>query len=409
MKKVLILSYHFPPEGGVAVQRVLKFVKYLPMFGYQPIVLTALHPIKKFDPDALRGVPAQLKIYKTRDLPAYMPGEIRKVMRKKCVPDKHIFWKWTAVRKGIQLVKKHNIQLVFSTSPPHSVQLIAQEIAQRTNIKHVADFRDEWSGDLNFYKLPNTARQLELESKICEESAAIITLLDSARRNFASKTNIRKIFTIPNGYDASDFSKGDNQNRSDTKLRMTYCGRFSNKASPEAFLRALDETIRQDSSIRQLVQLQIVGPTGNKSWFKPYPELKKICDFVPFQPYKKSLDLMDQADVLLLFASNEGNKEGIPAKTFEYFYLRKPVLLVVNSPGELSKLVQTYSNAYIGFKSPKESITGQIQKLVTEWKNGKHNKPVDDVFVNQFDRKKQTQALAQIFDHILRNESGGGD
>ena len=173
MKKVLIITYYWPPSGGPSVQRVLKFAKYLPIFGWEPIILTLVNQeFPEIDLSLKSDLKTELKVYRTKTIepfslykkflkkeklekiPTFVLNDSESKSKKEkfanwvrtniFIPDARMGWYPFGVRKGIEIVKKEKIDLIFSSSPPHSLQLIAKTISKKTHSKWVADFRDPW-------------------------------------------------------------------------------------------------------------------------------------------------------------------------------------------------------------------------------------------------------------------------
>ncbi|UCE18469.1 MAG: glycosyltransferase [Gemmatimonadota bacterium] len=402
MKKVLILAYHFPPEGGPAVQRVLKFVKYLPRYDYCPLVLSAKHPLKTIDPTLVDDIPAQTSLFQAKDWGAYVPHDIKKFIKRMYIPDNQAMWKYTAVKKGIEIISRESVPLLFSSSPPHSVQVIAKEIAQRTGVPWIADFRDEWTFDPNFHSSSFKKTQAEMEREVLHECSAITTVQNNARENFCKTTDRKKIFVIRNGFDPDDFGAIEHRTQMNPeRLILAYSGRFTVKSSPESFFQALDSVCNHDHTIKQLIGIRIIGKSGNKEWIKKYPILHEIAEFIPYQPHKKCLSMLNQADALLLLANNLKHADVLPAKMYEYFYLKKPIFAVTSYPGELTSLLKEYGNAYIGYDTNIKTIEDSILKLLSDWQNDTMRESVTGNFVNRFHRERLTQYLAALFDRVI--------
>ena len=186
MKKVLIITYYWPPAGGAGVQRALKFVKYLPQFGWEPIVLTVENPDSPTeDLSLLEDIPKECKVYKTKSLEPFevykkftgrksnekIPGDIllksdnvslkdklaKWVRVNLFIPDAKIGWKKYAVKKGSEIIRTENIDLIFTTSPPQTVALIGRKLAKLTGVKWIADFRDPWM-EIVYYQNLNRSK-----------------------------------------------------------------------------------------------------------------------------------------------------------------------------------------------------------------------------------------------------------
>jgi len=145
--KILFIVYYFPPDGGPAVQRIVKFIKYLAHHDVQSYVIAAKHPNATRDNTLFKEIPDSTRIIHIRDWFAWLPGEIKKRFKSKFVPDRHMFWNKSAVKHAANLINKENIEIVFTSSPPHSVQLIGLTLKRQLDIKWITDFRDEWTND----------------------------------------------------------------------------------------------------------------------------------------------------------------------------------------------------------------------------------------------------------------------
>ena len=219
MKKVLIITYYWPPLGGAGVQRVLKFAKYLPEFGWQPIVLTVENgdaPV--IDKSLFTDIPKECKIYKTK---AFQPYNIYKkftskpadekipsdVLIKKnnslkeklsnwirlnvFLPDAKVGWIPFAFKEGLKIINKENIALIFSSSPPHTVQLIAKKLAKKTGLKLIADLRDPWMELIHYQANKRAFFAKFIESKL-ERGA-----LDSAEEIILQRASILQCAMLP--------------------------------------------------------------------------------------------------------------------------------------------------------------------------------------------------------------------
>lgn len=402
MRRVLVLTYHFPPEGGPAVQRVLKFVKYLPFFGYEPIVLTALHPIGVKDQDLFNEIPSSLRVYRVMDFGAWVPYELRKRLFHNLLPDRHITWKRFAFSKAIQIIQKEKIDLLFSSSPPHSVQVIAKEIAMQTGLPWVADLRDEWTRHPNFQAKSERAIFLERETLSFSKTITVVT--QAAQQNFKEIVQERvPVYFLPNGYDPEDFVgiQSTQKSHQNSRLNFVYCGRFTKTSSPHAFFLVLREMVKEDPSWKAHLRIQVIGGTNNQNAMSSFPELNSIMEWIPYQPHRKALAFMRSADVLLLFSTGGPGSEILTGKVYEYMATGKPILCVVSHEGELSQMLMEYRNAYIGILTQENPPIATVRKLLQAWKEGKLERPIQKEWIQQFDRKKQTGELAKIFDRVL--------
>jgi hypothetical protein len=402
MKKVLIISYHFPPEGGPSVQRISKFVKYMPQFGYIPIVLTT-HPNSKIvDFSLLNDLPEKININRTVDFGRYIPGDLKnKILSKYFIPDKFLFWKLTAIRTGLRLIRENNIELIFSTSPPHSVHLIAREVAEKTNIPWVADFRDEWTAFPSFYKQKKQLLQQKQEYEVLQFCSHVVTVTNTCKKNFTKKIAAKKVTVIRNGFDKEDFThiQKDFQNKTN-KITITYCGRLNQLHSPDLLFRYLSDGTKADNSFGKKINVVFIGNIENKKYLNKYPELKDVVNFLPYQSHKQCIESMANSTLLLLLATKMDSTEFIPAKLYEYMFLRKPIFAIISSSGELSQLLNVYGNRYVAFENDPDAVKSMLSKIINDYENDLLKNPDDNGFVSQFSRKKLTSDLSEVFNRI---------
>ena len=401
MKKVLIITYHFPPEGGAPVQRITKFVKYLPESGYQPYVLTARHRIRTVDPSLLRDVPDQIPVYKARDWGSYAPYEIRKLFKRFFQPDNSVFWMKGAIKLGIQLVREHGIDVIFSTSPPHSVQLAAKAIAQTSGRPWIADFRDEWTGNPLFLKKPYVEKNREWEKQVLDACSGITTICGKARDNFGRTAESGKIHVVRNGFDPDDFKGIEPDPSKNGPLEIVYCGRLNQLHSPKPFFSMLSRLCEKGELEPGRIKITIIGNTRPGPWCAQFPVLKNILDFTGYLPHDKCIQAMGRAGALLLLATSMNSTEMFPAKMYEYFRLKKPVYALISFPGELSTMLTDYGNAYIGLEEDQASIEAAFRQLLHDHMAGIPGKPVSEDLINGFNRKEQARQLAGILDSLI--------
>jgi glycosyltransferase involved in cell wall biosynthesis len=405
MKRVLVLSYHFPPEGGPAVQRVLKFVKYLPEHGVAPVVLTAKHPTPVRDPSLLGDLPAGIRVHRVMDWAAWMPSVWRRKAGHRRFPDRHISWRRAAVRRAVRIVREEGIDLLFASSPPHSIQIIAAEIAHRTGIPWVADLRDEWSHD-PVYCRGNEKRHRETEIRTLTASSAVITVTPGARENFRRLLGKSvPAHYLPNGYDPADFRPSRRRPAGrGGKLRILYSGRLSAKHSPKAVFETLGEAFREKPEWKERVQIRILGGTGNRNAIRGYEEFRGIVEFIPYRPHAECIRMMEEADLLLLLATTAPGSEILTGKVFEYMAAGKPIWAVLSHRGALSRMLSEYGNAVTGFTSVPGSVETTWRRIASDWASGRLGRPVRSPAVRRFDRKRQTTELSRIFDTVLKAE-----
>lgn len=401
MTNILLISYYFPPEGGPAVQRVSKFVKYLPLYNYNPIVLTSKHPFRVKDPDLWKELSLNLRVYSIIDWAAYLPGEITKRLKKIFMPDKQVFWVSLAQFQARRLIKKNNIKLIFTSSPPPSSHLIAYRISKTEKIPYIADLRDEWSGNPDFLSWNNPARQRLMEQQILSQAAYVTTICQGAKQRIAQLCLHDRVAVIYNGYDPSDFPAEPVKSQSNVKLTFAYGGRLSDKTSPLPFFTAMRELINENELNPEFIQILVWGTNSKSKWLQDNDPLNAIAEFYPYQPHTGYLRTIQSADVLLLFVTKIRGSDIITGKVFEYLYFNKPILVVMEKVCDLNTILADYANAYICYAHDVTGIKSTLIKLNILWQQNSLTTPVNHDYISRFDRKFLTQQLAQVFDKCL--------
>ncbi|KPK99551.1 MAG: hypothetical protein AMJ90_09365 [candidate division Zixibacteria bacterium SM23_73_2] len=423
-KKVLVISYYFPPLGMAGVQRMAKFVKYLPTFGWEPVVLT-VKDIEYFakDPSLLDDIPKDIKVFKTGSFdPLRVSLLLKKLFKEKrnskrkatytkgfsllapwiFFPDSKIGWLPFALAKGLSIVKKEKIDLIFSSSPPPTAHLVAHYLKILTGKKWVADFRDLLFG--YGYKHCPTFFHRVLKEKtqrvIFKNSDRIITENDKiADRVKGRNFRVCDIDVIPNGYDQEDFSFQPEEKKE--YFKIVYCGSLSPDSKPEPFFGALSDLIKEGKSKGSKIKFVHVGNFFGidlDHLVKKYRLAESVLR-VGYLPHKRALKEMTSADLLLILVSEEKDSENIiPGKIFEYLYSKKPILAVVPPSGAIGEMVRRFKRGRV--ISPKN--TNEIKEAIRSFLLRKEELPLlEEKDIMIFQRRYLTSRLAQIFDNLL--------
>ena len=421
MKKVLIITYYWPPSGGAGVQRWLKFSKYLPEFGVQPIILT-VDPQKasyaQTDESLNDEVSKEISVYTTSTFEPYDlykrligKGEIpyggfsneskesplqkiAKIVRGNFfIPDPRKGWNRFAFRKAIELIREHQIETVITTSPPHSTQLIGLKLKKKLGIHWVADFRDPWT-DIYYYDQffrSVWAKRLdqELEKKVLLNSDQILTVSRDFKRIFLDKIGLdfdSKILVIPNGYDEADF---DLKVKSDTeKFIITYTGTISESYNIDGFLKAMSNL---DESQQKNILLRFVGNVPNAvvdqiRFAIPLIEL----DLVGYVDHTTSVRyLLESSMQLLVIPEIENNKGIVTGKFYEYLASGKPILAIGPQGGDLEQLIdETGCGKLFDYGDIEEILLMLMKNLKNDFQMETHLK-------DKYSRREQTRKLVQ--------------
>lgn len=423
MKKVLVITYYWPPAGGPGVQRVLKFVKYLPQFGYEPIVLTVENgEYPAIDESLQKDVPTQLKVYNSR---AWSPYQLFRKSTSKdksidtfvlddkkpslkmrlayflrqefFIPDARIGWVNSATKLAKKIIDKEGIDLVFSSSPPHSLQLIAKRIKSAANLPWVADFRDPWTDafwEQNATRSKRSAaRNLRLEQNVLSTADGRITVSQGVA-DLLDKNKSRKYHLIPNGFDQADFNDLIREENRDEVLRITYTGSIAQSQVPDNVLEAIAALNKRNIQ----VELHLYGK-ADATFFKKVKALKLGDCFVHhgYISHDEVLQKMLDADVLLLLIPRDHGKGILSGKLYEYLATGNYILGVGDSTGAAAEVLhETSSGKMIDFETSASSL---LNELLERKKNGRL-RTQDTQSIQQYTREFLTSQLAQIFDEV---------
>ena len=398
MKKVLIITYYWPPSGGAGVQRWLKFSKYLPENGWEPLVLT-VDPQKasyaQWDKTLEKEVSEHVKVYTTTTFELYNlyrlligKGEIPyggfsnqqndSIMQKLAkfvrgnffIPDPRRGWNRYAYKKAKQLIEKYNIQTVITTSPPHSTQLIGLKLQRKLGIQWIADLRDPWTDIYYYRELGHTpiAKHIDqnLERKVLNEADQVVTVSEDMKRLFSEKlkqADCSKILVIPNGFDEEDF-KFD-EVTADEKFVITYTGTISEAYDIDGFLKAISGL---NSQLQSRIRLRFVGNIPESTVLKIQEQLPLVdLDLVGYVDHQKSVRYLLMSSIqLLVIPKIENNKGIITGKFYEYLASGKPVLAIGPKGGDLESLIyETQCGRLFDYGD-----TSNIRKMIEEELNG---------------------------------------
>ncbi|MBN1755463.1 glycosyltransferase [bacterium] len=405
MNRVLIISYNFPPDGSGAVQRVLKFCKYLPEFGWQPVVLTASgYSMTGKDPQLLEELSERVLIFRKYDFGNLIPGELRKLLPDRNIPDRRISWSIPSFKKAIRLIKKFNPDILMTTSPPHSTQLTGINLKDSMGIKWVADFRDEWSFNPHFGQKHKAPKQLQMELEVIRKADIILCNTPVMKSNFQKLCPDSRYEVITNGFDETDFPAPENlphkENRpNSTRATIAYAGRLNELHSPVNFLNALNE-LRMDD---RLPPLKTVFYTNSQSanWLDNFPSLLNngIIKFEQYLPHQDCLGKLAESDFLLLLATNTNERDFVPGKFYEYLYLNRPILCLVPPHGYLHDLCSRFDKCYVCDEASVDSIkTGLLRVFQDDYK--RDNSGYFSQLIREFSRRSLTARLSQLFDEL---------
>jgi glycosyltransferase involved in cell wall biosynthesis len=437
VKKVLILSYYWPPSGGAGVQRWLKFVKYLRQFGWEPIVYTAEngeYPI--IDESFFKDIPEGITILKQ---PIWEPYQLyKKVIGQKkdervvsgflnegakkgigqkfslwlrgnvFIPDARRFWITPSIKYLNNWLEQNHVDAIVSTGPPHSMHLIARGVKRKHQLPWLADFRDPWvnidfAGDIS---MGNRAKRLniELEKSVLDESDLVVVVSELMAEEFRSKTQTA-VNVITNGFDPQDFEIPEELIRKDGNFNLVHTGSLNDRRNHPVLWKAIADLRNENQEFKDLFRLRLIGK-NDASVRKSVEEtgLSECCEFIDYLPHERIIAEQKSASVLLLSINNYGNAENgffspkatLTGKLFEYLAAQKPILMVGPNDGQAADVVsKDRMNRVVGFE---DSALMKLA-LLELFTNRKMKREAHSD--NQYSRKELTKKIAELLNQLL--------
>ena len=399
-KKILIVSYLFPPIGGGGVIRVTKFTKYLVNFGWEPLVLTvknAFYPL--IDKSLLKELSMKAKIFRVQ---YFEPGFWFKnrwwqsflnylVYRWLFVPDERVLWLIPAAKKALEIVKKEDIKIIMTTSSPATDHLVGLIVKKITGIKWVADFRDEWANN-PLRKFPTPLHRLiakYLEKKVIENADWVISVSEPINRYLKSLSNQKKFSVITNGYDEEDFAEKLVLKRNNY-CQLIYAGMIYNKNEIKFLQKAL-----QELNLTNL-NFDLLGP-GN------------------FLSHKEVIRKIRQADILVFILSKVDRPGVYTGKLFEYLAARRPILALAPQNTLAVKLIKKLKVGEVAQPDNVIEIKEKIINMYKKWLASRRSGPaspsqggqknelnISHYSLEKYTRKNLTKNLTKIFDKLTK-------
>lgn len=435
-RKILLVSYLFPPAGGIAVQRILSLARYLPPLGYEVHVLTAGNPgVPTLDPSLLRLVPPEVRVHRTftPEVPYAMRSKIWSLLgafsrggrapaaqaaaqadgakggrlgafaRRIFNPDPEVVWTPFAIRAGRRIVRRHAIDAMLVTTPPFSSLLVTNQLKREfPHLKLVSDFRDEW---LDFYlstfayfRSPGILeRARQIERATAELSDAVVTvthrILERIRARYPGQPD-SKFHWIPNGFDPQTFAGFRARPHGTAKVLVVLAGTVYNAATPSFHLDGLD---RLPEAMRADFETRMVGRVSPDQ--APLLEGRASCvRQVGFVPQAEALAHMEEADYLMLTMID---KEHQPGKAFEYLATGKPILAYTPPDSELAQLIRETGSGWCADPNDAAAIDAMLRRAWAARRGEVELPRRNPEAVALYERPRQAAMVADLIERAL--------
>ena len=411
MKRVLFIAYYIPPAGGAGVQRSTKFIKHLPEFGWNPVILT-VHPdyYQILDPSLNSEIASEIPIHRTSayQLPAWIPWRVRNwVARWFLVVDEHLGWYPTAIRMGKQLLEKGDINAIYSTSPPPTDHLIAYALKRSTRLPWLIDLRDPWAGNFSRHMPTAFHRRLDarLEARAIRSADQVVVVSPTMREDLLARfpeLAPERITMLANGFDKDDFAGVLPVSLPGDRFSIIYTGSFyRQERTPENFLRALAAALDEGRLPRSRIHVLFVGKFNRQ--VKEMIEGFGLADLVTLTGYlshQKSIAYMLAANLLLLIiGGNPASKGILTGKLFEYLASGKPILALVPD-GAAADLVHEARAGVVVQPDDIPAISDALVEMYSHWETGDINLAPHPEIIARYERRSLTEKLANLLEVI---------
>jgi len=433
MKRVLIITYEFPPMGGIAAVRISKYVKYLPRFRWKPVVVTVDNaPTNIPDPGLLEEVPPGLEVHRTFSLePTRLVRVVRKLARAGrgektieagnaaysftglpfgmltrikglFIPDEKIGWLPFALASSLHAIRAGGVEAIFSSSPPVTAHLVAMACKKMTGLPWICEFRDPWVDNPHYDPISGIHRRIirTIEGAIVRACDALIYAAPGIGEGFKSRYGEEisaKSRMITNGFDPEDFPS---QIALDTECSFSWIGSVYKDLYPASFMSAVKKLLQSGLAARNELVVRFVGTFDLES-LKSLEEsgLRDEVDVTGFLAHRECIERMSSSRVLLLqLADGKMSEILYTGKMFEYFGARRPILALVGE-GATKKLIEETGAGVAVNPHDVEGIGEALMDFISRFRAG-DELWVDNPLLEEFDREKQTGMLAGILDRL---------
>jgi glycosyltransferase involved in cell wall biosynthesis len=419
MKKVLFITYFWPPSGKATLHWPLKMIQHLPGFGWQPLVLTADEDtFSSRDESLLKEVDPNLKVFKARALEPF--GLYRRLLGKEknapltssetistsnrglrhrfaiwirmnlFVPDARIGWYWNAVHKGKQILRSENIQAIVSIGPPHTTLLVGKKLSKEFGIPHIPVLIDPWV-DITYYRdfkrsKPTLALDHHLERSVLETASHIVFVTESMREDYSRRYPAiqNKSHVLYWGYNEESFHDYTPKSIPATEI-LLHAGNIFDYQNPKALWATLQKEIHNGRNFK-IVFIGTVSPGIRQSISEA--ELSGRTEYKGFLPYQKMVEELGAASYVMVCATE---KRHVPGKLFEYLRSGKPILAFGDDNEEIRKILdETKAGMIFSYNSNAQEFFDRMHTFQTKLDS-----------VQRFDRKIIAGKLSQILNKAI--------
>lgn len=425
MKRVLIISYYWPPTGGSGVQRWVKFCKYLPQLGWQPVVYTPENPEQlAVDESLINEIPEEVEVIKTRILEPYevyrrllgrkKQGEINpinstsgKSLTQKAalwaranlfIPDPRISWVRPSVKYLVKYLEEHPVDVIVTTGPPQSMHLIGRGVKRATGIRWIADFRDPWTRMFYFKHLGLSSwaerRHLRLEKSVLDECDAIISVTPLVQKDFQQMSET-PVHMITNGFDESDFPIEAQYSPGD-KFTIVHTGLFAVDGNPVKLWDVLAKKCQSDPEFAEKCEIRLAGKI-DREIIQSIEERGLGGNLTNLGYLSHNLTVKEQQSASMLILPlriDPEYRKVLPGKIFEYLASRRPVLGIGQEDGAAATVLKDAAAGEMFDWDNSAQVAEFIEREWQRYKSGDANACASDI--HKYTRRALTEELVKI-------------
>lgn len=429
MKKVLIITYYWPPSGGAGVQRWVRFVKHLRKFGWEPIIYTADNPTYPvYDKELIKEIPEGVVTWKQK-VPEpnswikkiyFWKSDIKKVIYKNqhepnpddklslksilwwirgnfFIPDARLFWIKPSVKYLENQLRSNKVDAIVSTGPPHSLHLIAHKLKKKLDIPWIADFRDPWTSMSYLHNVSLTKyaenKHNQLEKMVLESADKSIVVGKAMSSEFLKKYNV-KTEIIHNGFNTNpDIPTSIDL---DKKFTILHVGSFLPKRNCDDLWEVLSKLTQRDKTFAKNLEIKLIGKVA-PNVFESINKfgLKEHLNHVEYIEYKKTISHLSSCQTLLLPIDRIRNAEFvITGKIFEYLNVKRPILLIGPEKGDAKSIIEDCNAGYCCDFDDQNEIEKSLLTMYNLYLENAN--VINSINVNSFSGEKLTEKLSKV-------------
>ncbi|MEQ8525105.1 glycosyltransferase family 4 protein [Gracilimonas sp.] len=430
-KKVLIITYYWPPSGGSGVQRWVKFAKYLREFGWEPIIYTPSNPERPaIDHSLSKDVPKDLTVIKQPIWEPYifykklvglkkdekLGSGLMKTGKESSffhslsvwirgnffIPDARKFWIRPSVKFLTDHLRDNPVDAIISTGPPHSMHMIAMNVTKQISIPWLADFRDPWT-NIDFFeelRLSKYARKKhhKLESKVLKTADDLVVISPTMKKEFQEITNT-PVSVVPNGFDKDDFS--EESYHPDSVFSLSHVGMMTPTRNPQVLWETLSELSKENHHFRNNFKLRLIGKIDGtiKEDIDRF-NIQHLVQFESYVPHNEIIRIQQQSDALLLIINNTPNAPLIlTGKLFEYLAAKRPIICLSPVDGDAKEVIdETKAGRFILY-SERDRLKSEIMRLFQNWQEGINS--YEGIDAEKYSRRSLTKKIATQLNELV--------